>query len=44
MEIFPSTGSATHGFVNSGDGPLRQVNIHASPRFVTEWIEQEAYG
>jgi mannose-6-phosphate isomerase-like protein (cupin superfamily) len=33
-----------HGFVNSGDGRLRQVNIHASPRFVTEWLEQEAYG
>jgi hypothetical protein len=33
-----------HAFVNSGDGPLRSVNIHASPRFVTEWLEQEAYG
>jgi mannose-6-phosphate isomerase-like protein (cupin superfamily) len=33
-----------HAFVNSGDGPLRQVNIHASPRFVTEWLEEEAYG
>jgi mannose-6-phosphate isomerase-like protein (cupin superfamily) len=28
-----------HGFVNSGDGPLRQVNVHASPRFVTEWLD-----
>jgi mannose-6-phosphate isomerase-like protein (cupin superfamily) len=33
-----------HAFVNSGDGPLRQVNIHASPRFATEWLEEEAYG
>ena len=33
-----------HAFVNSGDGPLRSVNIHASPRFVTDWLEQEAYG
>jgi quercetin dioxygenase-like cupin family protein len=32
-----------HGFTASGDGS-RQVNIHASPRFVTEWLEQEAYG
>ena len=27
-----------HGFVNSGEGPLRQVDIHASPRFVTDWL------
>ena len=28
-----------HGFVNSGDRPLRQVAIHVSPRMVTEWLE-----
>lgn len=28
-----------HGFVNSGDGPLRQVDIHHSGRMVTEWLE-----
>ena len=28
-----------HGFTNSGDGRLRQVDIHLSPRFVTEWLE-----
>ena len=28
-----------HKFVNSGDGPLRQVDIHASERFITEWLE-----
>jgi mannose-6-phosphate isomerase-like protein (cupin superfamily) len=28
-----------HRFVNSGDGPLRQIDIHVSPRFVTEWLE-----
>lgn len=27
-----------HSFVNSGDGPLRQIDIHASPRFITEWL------
>jgi len=27
-----------HGFVNVGDGPLKQVDIHLSPRFVTEWL------
>jgi mannose-6-phosphate isomerase-like protein (cupin superfamily) len=29
-----------HRFVNSGTGRLRQVDIHASERFVTEWLEE----
>jgi len=28
-----------HKFVNSGDVPLRQIDIHLSERFVTEWLE-----
>ena len=28
-----------HKFVNSGTGRLRQVDIHASDRFITEWLE-----
>ena len=28
-----------HKFTNSGTGRLRQVDIHASARFVTEWLE-----
>lgn len=28
-----------HRFVNSGTGRLRQVDIHPSNRFVTEWLE-----
>ena len=28
-----------HGFVNSGAGRLRQVDIHFSPKFITEWLE-----
>jgi quercetin dioxygenase-like cupin family protein len=32
-----------HGFTASAEGS-RQVNIHASPRFVTEWLEEEAAG
>jgi quercetin dioxygenase-like cupin family protein len=28
-----------HGFVNSGEGRLRQVDIHASAHFVTEWLD-----
>jgi mannose-6-phosphate isomerase-like protein (cupin superfamily) len=27
-----------HGFTNSGDGKLRQINIHVSPSFSTEWL------
>ncbi len=27
-----------HGFVNSGRSRLRQIDIHLSPRFITEWL------
>jgi mannose-6-phosphate isomerase-like protein (cupin superfamily) len=27
-----------HGFTNSGQGPLRQVNIHVSSSFSTDWL------
>jgi mannose-6-phosphate isomerase-like protein (cupin superfamily) len=30
-----------HGFVNSGAGTLRQIDIHLSPKFVTEWLVPE---
>jgi mannose-6-phosphate isomerase-like protein (cupin superfamily) len=33
-----------HGFTNSGDKTLRQVAIHVSPRFATEWLESETAG
>jgi mannose-6-phosphate isomerase-like protein (cupin superfamily) len=28
-----------HAFVNTGEGALRQIDVHLSPRFVTEWLE-----
>lgn len=28
-----------HKFVNSGTGRLRQVDIHANSKFITEWLE-----
>ena len=28
-----------HKFTNTGESRLRQVDIHASDRFVTEWLE-----
>jgi quercetin dioxygenase-like cupin family protein len=32
-------GGIPHKFVNTGEGRLRQVDIHASDRFITEWLE-----
>jgi mannose-6-phosphate isomerase-like protein (cupin superfamily) len=29
-----------HGFVNSGEERLRQIDIHVSPSFSTEWLER----
>ena len=29
-----------HGFVNSGEGRLRQIDIHVSPSFSTDWLEK----
>ncbi|HET8908412.1 MAG TPA: cupin domain-containing protein, partial [Ktedonobacterales bacterium] len=28
-----------HKFANVGEGRLRQVDIHASNRFITDWLE-----
>jgi quercetin dioxygenase-like cupin family protein len=28
-----------HKFINSGDGPLRQIDIHLNPAFETTWLE-----
>jgi mannose-6-phosphate isomerase-like protein (cupin superfamily) len=27
-----------HGFVNSGQGRLRQIDVHLSPKLITEWL------
>ena len=37
MVIVPA--GVPHKFVNSGTGPLRQVDIHPSGRFNTEWLK-----
>ena len=34
-----SSPNQAHSFVNSGNGPLRQIDIHLSPNFSTEWLE-----
>jgi mannose-6-phosphate isomerase-like protein (cupin superfamily) len=28
-----------HAFVNSGEGRLRQIDIHLHPTFETTWLE-----
>lgn len=28
-----------HAFVNSGTGPLRQIDVHLNARFVTDWLD-----
>jgi mannose-6-phosphate isomerase-like protein (cupin superfamily) len=43
-EIVVVPGDTPHRFFNAGQGPLRQINIHTSPRFVTEWLEGETAG
>jgi len=37
-DIVVAHAGEAHGFVNSGTGPLRQVDIHVSPTFSTEWL------
>ena len=27
-----------HSFVNTGEGSLRQIDIHVSPKMITEWL------
>lgn len=39
-QVVVVAAGVAHRFVNSGTGRLRQVDIHASERFVTEWLEE----
>jgi mannose-6-phosphate isomerase-like protein (cupin superfamily) len=38
-QVIVVPAGVAHKFVNSGEERLRQVDIHASERFVTEWLE-----
>jgi mannose-6-phosphate isomerase-like protein (cupin superfamily) len=38
-QIVVVPAGAPHKFINSGSGRLRQVDIHHSPRFITQWLE-----
>jgi quercetin dioxygenase-like cupin family protein len=37
-ELAVVDANQAHGFVNSGQSRLRQIDIHLSPRFITEWL------
>lgn len=39
-QIIIVEANTPHGFVNSGEGKLRQVDIHLSKRFITQWLEE----
>ncbi|HYZ27811.1 MAG TPA: cupin domain-containing protein [Thermoleophilaceae bacterium] len=38
-DVVVAPAGVPHGFANNGDQVLRQVDIHVSPRFDTEWLE-----
>lgn len=38
-EVVVVPADTPHGFVNTGEGVLRQVNIHPTPSMETEWLE-----
>ena len=38
-DIVVARPNQAHAFVNTGRGPLRQVDIHLSATFITEWLE-----
>ena len=37
-QIVVAPAGVPHKFINTGTGPLRQIDIHASDRFVTVWL------
>jgi mannose-6-phosphate isomerase-like protein (cupin superfamily) len=37
-EVVVAPPGVPHRFVNSGDGPLKQVDIHVSRGFDTDWL------
>lgn len=37
-EVVVAPAGVPHTFINSGATPLRQIDVHVSPRFDTEWL------
>jgi mannose-6-phosphate isomerase-like protein (cupin superfamily) len=38
-DVLIARANRAHAFVNSGTEPLRQIDIHLSPSFSTEWLD-----
>jgi mannose-6-phosphate isomerase-like protein (cupin superfamily) len=38
-EVVIEPGGQPPAFTNTGEGRLRQIDVHLSPRFDTEWLE-----
>jgi len=38
-QILVAPVGVPHKFINTGSGRLRQLDIHLSDRFITEWLE-----
>lgn len=38
-QILIAPAGVPHKFINTGSGPLRQIDIHLNDRFETEWLE-----
>jgi quercetin dioxygenase-like cupin family protein len=38
-DVVVAPAGVAHGFANNGSKVLRQVDIHVSPSFDTEWLE-----
>jgi mannose-6-phosphate isomerase-like protein (cupin superfamily) len=39
-QMYIAPPNQPHKFVNTGQGRLRQVDIHCAPKFSTEWLEE----
>ncbi|MBO0780191.1 MAG: cupin domain-containing protein, partial [Ktedonobacteraceae bacterium] len=39
-QIVIAPADVPHKFRNTGEGPLRQIDIHLSKKIVTEWLEE----
>jgi len=39
-DILIARANQPHAFVNSGNEPLRQIDIHLSAAFSTEWLDE----
>lgn len=37
-DVVVAPAGVAHAFINSGPTRLRQVDVHVSPRFETEWL------